>query len=1193
LALLLAVLLAPSLSWFEHGFSATSSGGPFQAAAATTGGCGPFQPNAIIQQNLCPGAVFYARDLYQLESDAVNTYLAAHNLPASDAHLIYDYGRADLRNAIRATMLTGLIAIINKPPSQRTPHEQALYNWLQPIVQANEIAEYSQALNEYHRWRNDPCGFKLDADIASQYGLSYQGAQFCASPLNGLFGGPPVPAESYFLAYGLKNSYGAPAQNYPNFAKVVANTQANTGEIFGIGLSAGAVVALGTAGLIAGFSSSVFPLAFGSNVPELVAAGSWVVNSATAAELGVGETVGVFAGTAAIILVAVAIGVSAGMQAFANEQTINDLNNLNNTLTQVTNNKPDLSAFTQDSSGLGTFKLTETFVAQTLPGHPSTAALPVHRPGVDPGFAISPAAAPGSATPSEQWSYQDWEGLSWTAQTSNGWFVQTCNSGASCAEPNSLIAAIHYVDWGGNKWTASRIGNNFVHTKAAPASTDHSCPADEATGVSPGTDFTNCISYVSSSIPLRAPDGGLWSVSLGLKPSFTSPATFNFTVGRQATVAIHASGTPAPTISLAKPLNIFGFNFSPGAGTASLSYTGALNVAGTFQVTLVASNSSGSVTQTVTMHVTRELAITSPATLTGVAGLPVNFLVTTTGDLPIALSIDPAVLQLTGLTFTDHGDGTASITGRPNIALSTSCVNVLTHAPCGITATNATASVVQNFAISLTSPPAPSLVGPANVTFSAGAPNSILLFSSGAITPVHWFFNDDGRAPSWATLHDNGDGTALLSGTPPAGISGSFTFSLAPYADGAGISVSNFTINVKDLPGFLTPSIARFTAGAPGSFEIQTNGPPATDNDVTLPQGLTFTSGNPATITGTPAAGTGGVSTLLLNASDARGTGSQLLALEIDEAPKITSPQQANFHIGVKSSFAVTTLGFPNLSRQPNPVGTPKNPDQGLGMYFIVDGLPASFTASNLNPQGFATGTLTITGTPTAADFGVHNVNIRATNGLAHDFAQQLILNVLQTAIVPSSPGACDGTYTGDYAGDLSIREGQSCTFEGGSVSGTIYGGNGSVTLHGTKVGGDVRLENSQFGSGFDIRNATIKGSLLINMIAPGAMKDQICGTHVLGSHGLTLEHNGAAIQVGGTGCDANTIDANVEILSDAGAVIFDANHIQGSVDVRSSTGATQVFGNTIGGSLTCDANSALTGGNNTAASKLGQCASF
>src|SRR5271156_3553078 len=138
LALIMAFLLLPSLSWMGNG------SGPFQARAQGVVGC-TSTTNTIIQ-NYCTtavgnqlGANFYT-DLTQLESDAVNAYLAAHNLPATDAHVIYDYGRADLRNAIRGYINSMLLGIVAKPASSRTAHEQALYLWLQNLVWVNEIA---------------------------------------------------------------------------------------------------------------------------------------------------------------------------------------------------------------------------------------------------------------------------------------------------------------------------------------------------------------------------------------------------------------------------------------------------------------------------------------------------------------------------------------------------------------------------------------------------------------------------------------------------------------------------------------------------------------------------------------------------------------------------------------------------------------------------------------------------------------------------------------------------------------------------------------------------------------------------------------------------------------------------------------------------------------------------------------------
>ena len=74
--------------------------------------------------------------MVKLESDAVKAYLADHNLPETDAHVIYDYGRADLRNAIRGHMISILLGVIATPASVRNAHQKALYKWLETLVWA-------------------------------------------------------------------------------------------------------------------------------------------------------------------------------------------------------------------------------------------------------------------------------------------------------------------------------------------------------------------------------------------------------------------------------------------------------------------------------------------------------------------------------------------------------------------------------------------------------------------------------------------------------------------------------------------------------------------------------------------------------------------------------------------------------------------------------------------------------------------------------------------------------------------------------------------------------------------------------------------------------------------------------------------------------------------------------------------------
>src|SRR5579862_5375177 len=79
LAVFLAILLAPAASWIAPG-SDRNTPRPFQAFAQSSFVCGPATQSNCVLQNYPLGAA--AVDLTQLEQDAVNAYLAAHNLPA-------------------------------------------------------------------------------------------------------------------------------------------------------------------------------------------------------------------------------------------------------------------------------------------------------------------------------------------------------------------------------------------------------------------------------------------------------------------------------------------------------------------------------------------------------------------------------------------------------------------------------------------------------------------------------------------------------------------------------------------------------------------------------------------------------------------------------------------------------------------------------------------------------------------------------------------------------------------------------------------------------------------------------------------------------------------------------------------------------------------------------------------------------
>ena len=91
------------------------------------------------------------------------------------------------------------------------------------------------------------------------------------------------------------------------------------------------------------------------------------------------------------------------------------------------------------------------------------------------------------------------------------------------------------------------------------------------------------------------------------------------------------------------------------------------------------------------------LAITSAASATATAGSPFSFTVTTAGSPVPSLSETGALPS--GVTFTDNGDGTATLTGTPAIGQQGSY-------PVAITATNGPAnSVTQSFKLTVNAPP--------------------------------------------------------------------------------------------------------------------------------------------------------------------------------------------------------------------------------------------------------------------------------------------------------------------------------------------------------------------------------------------------------------------------------------------------------------------------------------------------------
>ncbi|HEY3607596.1 MAG TPA: putative Ig domain-containing protein, partial [Pseudonocardiaceae bacterium] len=234
------------------------------------------------------------------------------------------------------------------------------------------------------------------------------------------------------------------------------------------------------------------------------------------------------------------------------------------------------------------------------------------------------------------------------------------------------------------------------------------------------------------------------------------------------------------------------------------------------------------------------------------------------------------------------------------------------------------------------------------------------------------------------TVTNSGAGAATVPVTVPAGT----TVNGAAFGQSYGATLSDWTTvgagasqtlaeNVP--PTIISGATATSIVGAAFNFSVATTGAPtpAITESGALPTGLTFTDrgDGTATITGTPASGTGGSYPLTLTATSTAGTASQSVTLANAEAPSITSPSTAGFTVGTAGTYTVTTTGYP----------------------------AATITETGALPAGLsfvdkANGTATVAGTPAAGTAGTYPVTISATNSSGSTATLQLTVTVVNSA---------------------------------------------------------------------------------------------------------------------------------------------------------------------------------------------------
>jgi uncharacterized protein YjbI with pentapeptide repeats len=132
-----------------------------------------------------------------------------------------------------------------------------------------------------------------------------------------------------------------------------------------------------------------------------------------------------------------------------------------------------------------------------------------------------------------------------------------------------------------------------------------------------------------------------------------------------------------------------------GNGTATLAGTPAAGTGGSYPINITAGNGvPPNAVQSFTLTVTDVPSITSANQTTFNIGAAGTFTVTTHAGFPTATTLTETGALPSGVTFTDNGDGTATLAGTPAVGTSGSY-------PVSFTATNSAGHTAQSFTLSV------------------------------------------------------------------------------------------------------------------------------------------------------------------------------------------------------------------------------------------------------------------------------------------------------------------------------------------------------------------------------------------------------------------------------------------------------------------------------------------------------------
>lgn len=344
-------------------------------------------------------------------------------------------------------------------------------------------------------------------------------------------------------------------------------------------------------------------------------------------------------------------------------------------------------------------------------------------------------------------------------------------------------------------------------------------------------------------------------------PVISSSLTASGTTGTAFSYSITASNSPSSYGATGLPA---GLSINTSTGVISGTPTGA----GVSNVTITATNASGTDTQTLVITINNPPApvISSSLTTNGTVGTAFTYTITASNTptsynatgLPPGLSIN---------TTTGVISGTPSATGVSNVT---------------ITATNAGGTDTQTLVVTINNPPAPVITSSLTASGTTGTAFTYTITATNSPTS----YNATGL-PAGLSINTS---TGVISGTPTGVATTSVTITAT---NAGGTDTQTLVITVSNPPAPVITSIltASGTTGSAFSYTITASNTPTSYNATGLPAGLSINTGT-GLISGTPTAV--GTTSVTISATNAGGTGSATLVITISSFTFVAGDYRTN-----------------------------------------------------------------------------------------------------------------------------------------------------------------------------------------------------------------------------------------------------------------------------------------------------------